>query len=105
MTLTCTRMYVYMELVNLVLYVRFHTDFNLPVMEMQESAHESRPLNYERAHQQSNAQTREHVASHVRHQEAETDEHHHVNVLEHCNDARKRYEHFETSRYIVYTWI
>ena len=68
-------------------------------MEMQESAHESRPLDYERAHQQSDAQTGEHVASHVRHQEAETNEHHHVDILEHCNDARKWHEQFDTCRY------
>ena len=54
-------------------------------MEVEEAAHQRRPLNDERTDQEVEADTGETVAFEERHQIAEPDEHHDVNVLKHCN--------------------
>ena len=56
---------------------------------MEEAAHQGRPLYNERCDQKVEAYTREPVPLQERHQVPETDEYHHVHVLEHCNYKRQ----------------
>ena len=62
---------------------RDEVDFNLAVGEVEEAAHQGRPLYDERCDQQVEADTREPVPFQKRHQVPEPDEYHHVHVLEH----------------------
>ena len=71
-----------------LIYWRFDVDLDHVVVEVEEAAHQRRPLNDERTDQEVEADTGETVAFEERHQIAEPDEHHDVNVLKHCNPWR-----------------
>ena len=52
-------------------------------MKMQESGHKCCPLDDECTYKEVKADTGESIALEEHHQIAETNEHHHVNILEH----------------------
>lgn len=63
-----------------------HSDVNvvLPITEIKESMDQEWPLNDESSQQQVQADSSEAITSKESHQEAETDEDHDMDILEHC---------------------
>ena len=68
-----------------LIYLRLNINKYLVVMEMKKAAHKRRPLNDKSANEEVEANGGKAIALQKGHQEAETDEHHNVHILEHCN--------------------
>lgn len=59
------------------------------MLHVQEPTEEDVPLDYESSNDHIEPNTREPIALEERHEEAEPNEDHHVDVLEHCNERKK----------------